>query len=85
MVDFDKPVTVMVNGKSRFSELVKQSTDEMLKDQIFLGRGWRYFTGIIDLDLTEPTSRPSTRPTTRAAIHYTTPDGKEHTYIPHGD
>jgi len=85
MVDFDKPVTVMVNGKSRFSDLVKQSTDEMLKDQIFLGRGWRYFTGIIDLDLTEPTSRPSSRPTTRAPIHYTTPDGKEHTYIPHGD
>jgi hypothetical protein len=85
MVDFDKPVTVMVNGKSRFSDLVKQSTDEMLKDQIFLGRGWRYFTGIIDLDLTEPTTRPSSRPTTRAPIHYTTPDGKEHTYIPHGD
>lgn len=84
MVDFAKPVTVIVNGKSRFSEIVPQSIDEMLKDQVFLGRGWRYFTGIIDLDLTEPTSRPTTAPANRAPIHYTTPDGKEHTYIPHG-
>jgi hypothetical protein len=84
MVDLNKPVTVLVNGGSRFSDMVKQSTDEMLKDQIFLGRGWRYFTAIIDLDLTEPTSRPTSRPANRAPIHYTTPDGQEHTYIPHG-
>jgi hypothetical protein len=56
----------------------------MLKDQIFLGRGWRYFTAIIDLDLTQPTSRPSTRPANRAPIRYTTPDGQEHIYVPHG-
>jgi hypothetical protein len=85
MVDFAKPVSVIVNGKQRFSDIVKQSTDEMLKDQMFLGRGWRYFTAVIDLDLTEPTSRPSTRPVSHAPIHYTTPDGKEHTYIPHGE
>jgi hypothetical protein len=84
MVDLGKPVTVIVNGKTRFSDIVRQSIDEMLKDQIFLGRGWRYFTAIIDLDLTQPTSRPSTRPANRAPIRYTTPDGQEHIYVPHG-
>jgi len=87
MVDLGKPISVKVNGKTRFSDLVPQSIDEMLKDQIFLGRGWRYFTAIIDLDLTEPTSRPSSQPSTRRAnrvpIRYTTPDGQEHIYVPH--
>jgi hypothetical protein len=87
MVDLGKPVSVKVNGKTRFSDVVPQSIDEMLKDQIFLGRGWRYFTAIIDLDLTEPTSRPSSQPSTRRAnrvpIRYTTPDGQEHIYVPH--
>jgi hypothetical protein len=37
----------------------------MLKDQLFLGRGWRYFTGVIDVELVDrPTTRPTIRPTT---------------------
>jgi hypothetical protein len=48
---------------------VKQSIDEMLKDQVLLGRGWRYFTAAVDIDLIPaPTTRPATRPsTTRSA------------------
>jgi pimeloyl-ACP methyl ester carboxylesterase len=61
MIDFAKPVTVIVNKKTRFEGMVKPSVEEMLKDQVFLGRGWRYFTGVIDIDLTESSStKPST-------------------------
>jgi predicted esterase len=59
MVDLDHPISVIVNGASRFNAMVPQSTDEMLKDQLSLGRGWRYYTGVIDLDLSEP---PATAP-----------------------
>jgi hypothetical protein len=46
----------------------------MLKDQLFLGRGWRYYTAVVDLDLAPPpattttTTRPSTRPTTKPVL-----------------
>lgn len=60
MIDFAKPVTVIVNRKVRFEGMVKPSVEEMLKDQIFLGRGWRYFTGVVDIDFDVITSRPST-------------------------
>jgi hypothetical protein len=40
----------------------------MLKDQLFLGRGWRYYTAVIDLDLVDhPAIRPATRPTSGPA------------------
>jgi hypothetical protein len=60
MVDLAKPVTVFVNGKQRFEGIVQPDTAEMLGDQLFLGRGWRYFTGHIDIDFGEPTTRPTT-------------------------
>jgi len=64
MIDFTKPVTVTVNRKVRFEGMVTPSVDAMLKDQVFLGRGMRYFTGVIDLDLAPvSSSRPTTRPT----------------------
>ncbi|MGH7175918.1 MAG: alpha/beta hydrolase-fold protein [Tepidisphaeraceae bacterium] len=50
MVDFSKPVTIVVNKKGRFEDKVKSSVEEMLKDQLFMGRGWRYYTGVIDID-----------------------------------
>ena len=60
MVDLDQPVKVVVNGKTRFEGMAEQSTEEMLKDQVFLGRGWRYYTAVIDLDLTQsPTTNPT--------------------------
>ena len=66
MVDFAKPITVTVNRKVKFQGMVKPSIDEMLKDQLFLGRGWRYFTGVIDIELVDhPATNPTTRPTTR--------------------
>ncbi|HEX4054427.1 MAG TPA: hypothetical protein VHX86_09190 [Tepidisphaeraceae bacterium] len=62
MVDLDHPVKVVANGRTRFEAIVPQSTQEMLKDQMFLGRGWRYYTGVIDLDLSRiPTTEPNGR------------------------
>jgi hypothetical protein len=83
MVDMDQPVTIIANGVTRFSGIVPQSTDEMLKDQQFLGRGWRYYTGLVDLDLSEAVSRPTTAPS-HAPIEYIGPDGQKHVFIPHG-
>jgi len=61
MVDFKEPVTVVINKKGAFEGLVKPSVDEMLKDQLFIGRGWRYFTGVIDIDLApKAVTRPAT-------------------------
>ncbi|HMB95228.1 MAG TPA: hypothetical protein VKK61_04240, partial [Tepidisphaeraceae bacterium] len=50
MIDFTRAASVVINGKPRYEAFVKPSIDEMLKDQLFLGRGWRYFTGVIDID-----------------------------------
>jgi hypothetical protein len=61
LVDFKKPVTVVVNKKVKFEGLVKPSVEEMLADQLYLGRGWRYYSGVVDLDLAEaPPARPAT-------------------------
>ena len=61
MIDFSKAVIVTVNKRVRFDGKVTPSADGMLKDQVFLGRGWRYFTGVIDIDLSPPaTTAPST-------------------------
>jgi hypothetical protein len=68
MVDLSRPVQVYVNRKERFNAVMKAHVDEMLKDQLFLGRGWRYYTGVIDIELLAPSTRPSTRPTTRGRI-----------------
>jgi hypothetical protein len=69
MVDFAKPVTVLVNTKTRFEGMLAPDVEPMLKDQLFLGRGWRYYTAAIDIDLaplpTKPTTRPTTSPITR--------------------
>ncbi|HUB24910.1 MAG TPA: hypothetical protein VL992_05730 [Tepidisphaeraceae bacterium] len=71
MVDMSKPVTVIINGRTRFSGLLTPDLDGMLKDQLFLGRGWRYFTVSVDLDLTSSpppqanassTAGPTTQP-----------------------
>ena len=51
MVDLARPITVLVNGRVRFEGKVQPSVEEMLNDQLFLGRGWRYFSGVIDIDL----------------------------------
>lgn len=87
MVDFNKPVAVIVDGKQRFKGIVKPTTTEMLESQLFLGRGWRYFTASIDIDLdtfpkpaTQPTTQSSTRPTGK--IEYITPGGEVRTYEP---
>jgi hypothetical protein len=66
MVNMAGPVTVVVNKKVKFQGIVTPSIDQMLKDQIFLGRGWRYYTGVIDIGMAPPvTTRPATRPTTK--------------------
>src|SRR5256886_1160029 len=40
MIDFSKPVTVSVNKRGRFEGMVKPDVEQMLKDQVFLGRGF---------------------------------------------
>lgn len=86
MVDFAKPVIIRINGRTRFEGMVKPSIDEMLKDQVFLGRGWRYFTGIVDIDFGDAagarpattgrsTTGSSTRPTSRRGTIEIVPKG----------
>lgn len=65
MVDLSKPLTVVVNTRTRFEGKVNESIDELLKDQIYIGRGWRYFTAVLDIELVASATRPTTRPTTR--------------------
>ena len=67
MIDFSKPVTLSINGKVRYENILKPNLDEMLKDQLFLGRGWRYYTAVIDVDFGEPSIKSATKPTTRPA------------------
>lgn len=65
MIDFGKPVTVVINGRQHYQRRLRPDVATMLADQLFLGRGWRYFTAAIDIELV-PT--PATRAaTTRAA------------------
>jgi hypothetical protein len=54
MVDYGRAISVVFNRTPRFESFVKPSIEEMLKDQLFLGRGWRYYTGIIDIDFGAP-------------------------------
>src|SRR5258708_22080609 len=65
MIDYAAPVTVVVNKREKFKGLLKPSVDEMLRDQIFVGRGWRYFTAVIDISMAGPSTAPATRSTTR--------------------
>ncbi len=73
MSDFREPMAVVWNKKPRFEGLVKPSINEMLKDQIFIGRGWRYYTAIIEIDLAPPTMKPSTAPTMQTKKQGTAP------------
>ncbi len=79
MVDLSKPVTIVVNNKTRFEGMLKVSIDEMLKDQLFIGRGARYFTAAVDVELVtiKPATKPTTTPTTQATqFFFTTDEGK---------
>jgi hypothetical protein len=64
MIDFGRSISVFVNKKGKFEGFVKPKVAEMLKDQLFLGRGWRYFSGVIDIDLTAggPSTKTEARP-----------------------
>lgn len=50
MVDMNRAVSVVVNRKPRFEAVLKPNFEQMLKDQLFIGRGWRYYTAIVDID-----------------------------------
>jgi hypothetical protein len=70
MVDVSKPLTITINRRRKVEGWVKPSIDEMLKDQLLLGRGWRYYTAVLDIDLTPPATRPAaTRPAPGAPLH----------------
>jgi hypothetical protein len=83
MVDLSKPITVVINGKTRFEGMLKPSMDEVLKDQIFLGRGWRYFTAVLDIDMAPNAASPpaASRPTTAALAATTVPAGVAQLYF----
>jgi poly(3-hydroxybutyrate) depolymerase len=84
MVDFSKPITVVVNTKTRFEGMVKPSLNDMLMDQLFLGRGVRYFTAALDIDLA-PLVPAGTKiafntPANQKMLYFTVDEGK--TYFP---
>jgi hypothetical protein len=62
MIDFSKSISIKVNGHTRFEGYLKPSMADMINDQLFLGRGWRYFSAVVDIDLTARES-PATAPT----------------------
>jgi hypothetical protein len=70
MVDMDRQVKVVHNRRVWFDDRVRPSIDAMLRDQLFLGRGWRYYTGVIDLESAPSGTAP--RPATRPAAATTT-------------
>ena len=65
MIDFARPLTVIVDRRNRFDAVITPRISEMLNDQLFIGRGWRYFTAVVDIDLARasPTTRAAARPT----------------------
>jgi hypothetical protein len=64
MVDMSKAVKVVLNRRVRLDEIPQTSVDQMMRDQLFLGRGWRYYTAVIDLDTAPPPAAPAPRPAT---------------------
>jgi hypothetical protein len=69
MIDFGKPVVLSINKNVKFDGVLKPNLDEMLKDQLFMGRGWRYYTAVMDMDFGEPTTtRAATKSATRPAV-----------------
>ncbi len=68
MVDMDKPIAITINKKRTIMARARRSIEAMMNDQLFIGRGWRYFSAVLDVDLTDPaTTRPTTGPATRPA------------------
>ncbi len=72
MIDFRRPVTVSVNRRIRFEGMVQPDIELMLKDQLFLGRSWRYYLSAVDLDLSAPASPATARATTILRLTETT-------------
>jgi hypothetical protein len=71
MVDLSQQLTIVIGKRRKIQGYAKRNIEQMMNDQLFIGRGWRYYTAILDIDLTDPsaatrpTSGPSTRPTNR--------------------
>jgi hypothetical protein len=67
MVDLDQPIKVHLNKKRNIEGYAHRNFEQMMNDQLFIGRGWRYFSAAFDIDLTDPTTtQSSTNPTTRS-------------------
>jgi hypothetical protein len=84
MIDFKRPLTIAVNRRIRFEGMVAPDIELMLKDQLILGRSWRYYLAAVDLDLSpvSPSTGPATNPSastlpsspgTMPATHPSTP------------
>jgi hypothetical protein len=64
MIDFSKPLKIEVNHHLRYTGPAIPSVQRMLADHLLLGRGWRYFSAAIDIDMLPPPPSPKTRPAT---------------------
>jgi len=71
LINFNEPVTVNVNKIQKFKQSLKPGIEDLLRDQLVLGRGWRYYTAVIDISMTThapPTTLPATRPLQKGRI-----------------
>ncbi|HRK32660.1 MAG TPA: alpha/beta hydrolase-fold protein [Tepidisphaeraceae bacterium] len=63
MLDFDRAMSVRVNGRVCFEGFARPNVATLLNDQLFMGRGWRSFPAVIELDLApRAATRPSEEP-----------------------
>jgi hypothetical protein len=88
MVDMTRPVTVVVDGKTRFEGMLTPDVAGMMQDQVSptlmspnLSRGWRYYTAAVDVDIDFPAAPPprvaaATQPGPAAVPPTTRPRGK---------
>ena len=53
MVDLKQQLTIVINKKRIIHGFAKRSLEQMMNDQLFLGRGWRYFPAVLDIDLSD--------------------------------
>jgi hypothetical protein len=75
MIDFSRAVTIMLNKRAIYEGPIQADVETMLKDQLFMGRGWRYYTAGFDIDVVAH-PKPATRPATKPVLPATKPSGK---------
>jgi len=62
MVDFTRATSVVIGGRRLFEDLSSPTSIRCSRTSFSSGRGWRYYTAVIDIDRGPPDA-PTTRPT----------------------